>query len=468
MIKKLFYLVAALILSINTLIAQDIAQLKLPSIVGDNMVLQQNSNTSIWGWAKPGSKVEISTSWDNNSYSAKAEKDGKWKVTVKTVDAGGPYSVTIKADTTIRLNNILMGEVWICSGQSNMQQPLKGYYNQPTEEGNNLILKSKNNQIRVFQLTRKFSDKLEEDCEGDWKESSPANIADFSAVAYIFGKELNETLNIPIGLIHTSWGGTPIESWIDENSLKEIEYVPNPQIKTRQYKAPSVLYNAMINPLLNYTIKGAIWYQGESNKENAHLYQAGMDAMVNNWREQWDCGKFPFIYVQIAPYSYDGKKYSAKLREAQLKYVQNSENTGMVSTMDIGSKNYIHPPKKREVGERLSLWAFANVYGIKGISYSGPLYRSLEIKDNKAIVKFDHADSGLSTNGMPFINFEIAGADKQFVSAKAKIIKNGQIIVWSDKVSDPVAVRYCWSDWCEGELFNGMGLPASSFRTDNW
>ncbi|MFC2128496.1 sialate O-acetylesterase [Bacteroidota bacterium] len=630
-------------------------KLKLPAIIGDNMVLQQNSNVPLWGWAFPGSKIVMLTGWDQHEHETIVDDYGKWIIYFKTPSAGGPYNINITGDETISLKNVLIGEVWLCSGQSNMEMPLRGWmeYGQPIKGSNKAIAKANYQKIRLFTVERNTSFEPLDNCTGKWEECIPEVAKEFSAVGYFFGLELYKKMNIPVGLIHSSWGGTPAEAWtrnsdlitinkfqtdgekidpekyqkkllaahqekiakwresvgidyntgfssansgttewkkfnvpglwqgtifdglqgvvmfkktinipsawmnknlvlelgpIDEmditwfNSEKIGEYLNvSDWTKERKYiipgrlvnqeennlfikiintsgaggiygkaeqliiypendttnlislsgiweaqldkklsdiepapycdncsdaQLPTVLYNAMINPLIPYKIKGAIWYQGESNRNDAFTYRTLFPAMIKSWRNTWKQGDFPFYYVQIAPYTYLGGENSAELREAQLMALCVNK-TGMAVTMDIGDLKCIHPPDKESVGKRLSKWALSKDYGFNTIKFSGPLYKSMKIEGNSIRVFFDYADNGLKSKGWKLTHFTIAGKNGKFYKAKAKIEGNS-ILVKSKKVKDPVAARYAWSNTAQPNLFNKSGLPASSFRTDNW
>lgn len=445
------------------------AQTRLASIFGNHMVLQQNNKVSIWGFDKPNTKISVSTSWGSKSQ-VKSDDNGKWQTTLTTIKAGGPYEIKVIGTSTVNLTDVLLGEVWLCSGQSNMEMPVKGFKSQPVENSNQLILKSNNSQIRLFNVNRKISTSPLDTCSGEWLYANPANTPNFSAVAYVFGKVLQENLNVPIGLVTSDWGGTVAQAWMDSQTLKngfnEVK-LPEDGDKNINQNTPSALFNGMINPLIPFTFKGVIWYQGEGNRNNPLQYQKLFPALINSWRIKFSQPNMPFYFVQIAPFTYNNQGNSAGLREAQLKTMQNVKNTGMVSTLDIGSPDFIHPSKKIEVGERLALWALANNYDVKGISYSGPVYKSIKIENSKAIISFDYANMGLSSFGQELADFEIAGEDKIFYPAKA-VIKNDILEVSSEDVKNPVAVRYGWKNYLKGTLFNTSGLPASSFRTDDW
>lgn len=446
--------------------------LKLPSIIGSHMVLQQQSTFTFWGWAKAGDSVRVRVSWNNEEKFVRSTPDGKWRLNVLTPVSGGPYEISITADTTIILRDVMIGEVWVCGGQSNMQMPFKGYASLPVIGSNDYIAHGKNANIRLFTVERKFSVIPADDCEGHWVVSNPSDVAEFSAVAYVFGKDIQEILGVPVGLINTNWGGTPAESWTDEATLmSDFKEIDLSVLKTDRVtmQSPTVLFNAMIHPILSYTIRGVIWYQGESNRERPEQYSRLFPAMIQNWRKQWNLGDFPFYFVQIAPYSYrfDANTQSAFLREAQLKTMLNIQNTGMVVTMDIGDSLSNHPSEKITVGKRLAYWALAKTYGMHGLSYCGPVVKMLTTKGNKAVLTFDYAEFGLTSFGKVLQNFVVAGNDKQFYPAKA-VITDTTLEIWSDKVKDPVAVRYCWKNYATGTLFNTAGIPASSFRTDHW
>lgn len=646
----------------------------MPAIFTDNMVLQQKTGVPFWGVSKADGELKITASW-GQSAKVKALKDKPWSVKIKTPKAGGPYQVKIQlGDSAYTFKNVLIGEVWVCSGQSNMEMPLEGWQPKDTiKNGYQTIMNSANPNIRLFTVTRSFADTRQDNCTGTWLECLPANVAKFSATAYFFGKKLNDELKIPIGLIHTSWGGTPVESWISAEYLKEMsaykpvieklkdsgkeievmlkwlyahpvidvsskpedkkweglefddadcakadyndsawpemklptsweatglgnfdgavwfrkkveipetwlnkelvlelgpiddmdrayingaltgageqgglwqidriysipkeavtgksvlvavrvvdnqggggiyglaekmkihpkdsdekveisgvwKYLPVAEYKDNKFYVfgakgeeflkrpqlsvslsaytPTALFNAMINPLLPYGIKGAIWYQGESNADKPHLYTGLQKMMITNWRTEWKQGDFPFYFTQIAPFKYGDDVKSQKLREAQLNTLS-LKNTGMAVTLDIGNPENIHPDNKIDVGNRLALWALAKDYG-KKVTYSGPVYKSMKVKGDKVELSFDYAVKGLQLkplNGKN--NITIAGSDKVFKPATV-LVSGGKLIVTSPDVKEPAAVRYAWSNTDEGTLFNGAGLPASSFRTDNW
>ncbi len=448
------------------------AQITLPSVFADNMVLQRNFEAPVWGWAKPGTEISVSGTWSRMpARTTVADEDGKWMVKLKTTDAGGPYQLYIN-DTVI--NNVLLGEVWICSGQSNMQMAVDRCENAKEE-----IANADYPNIRFFYVARDNADEPSRNCYGKWEPCSPKTTKSFSAVAYYFGKELHEDLEIPIGLIHTSKGGSSAEAWINYNVLQSTPegkfYIEKyktksenaaPGILPRDHHSPASLYNAMLHPLIPFGIKGAIWYQGEANVKEHDRYKNLMTTLISNWRNEWGQGEFPFYFVQIAPYNYPHEIIGAALRDAQRKTLD-VLNTGMAVTLDIGTPENNHPTKKKEVGQRLALWALANSYGKEKLVFSGPLYKSMK-KDRKEIVlTFDHVGTGLECKGDELSCFTIAGNDQQFYPAKATIVDN-VVLVSSKKVKNPVAVRFAFENGDEPNLFNKEGLPTSTFRTDDW
>lgn len=448
------------------------AEVKLPAIFGDNMVMQQQTDAAIWGTANANSTVRITTSWNKRSYSARAGSDGKWKVRVKTPAAGGPYSVTISQGKSISLRNVMIGEVWVCSGQSNMEMPMKGYRNQPITGSNEFIATSSNPDIRLITVPKVTSLTPLDDFKGSWKLCEPENVSEFSATAYFFGLMLNQALDVPVGLINTSWGGTRIEPWISEAGFKNFDWVKLPDKNVQQEKlsqqTPTVLYNAMINPIAGYGIRGAIWYQGESNRNEYVQYEKLMPGLALNWRAMWNVGDFPMYYVQIAPFDYGPTgANSAFLREAQLKASTAIPNFGMACIMDTGEKNCIHPANKKAAGDRLAYLALAKTYGKKGFACEGPVLKEMKIEGNQVKLTFDNAPNGITSFGKELECFEVAGANKRFYPAQAFITGTG-ITLFSPSVTEPVAVRYAFKDFVIGDLFNIEGIPASSFRTDNW
>lgn len=648
--KKRILLVTAAVLTL-TASTYTAAEVRLPAVIGDNMVLQQGCEVPIWGWADPGEKVSVKADWRWFGSSTTADEHGNWKLEISTPKKPGPHTITIKGDNTITIENVLLGEVWLCSGQSNMQMAVHSCNNAEAE-----IAAADYPRIRLFHVARKTALEPQTDCTGSWRPCSPDTVRGFSAAAYYFGRKLHKQLDVPVGLIHSSWGGTPAEAWtrkevldadpdlaplldrlpagdleerrqnyekqqakwrekfeeadpglsagwqkndFDDSTWNTMElpclwsttdlaefdgivwyrktidlpeswagkkltlelgpiddmdltlfngetigrvhtagkwqqfrkytvpaglakaganliavrvydndgdggvYGSADQLKVYpqdkpagaislagnwKYKVavkqqdlpagpptppdagtarnPTVLYNGMIAPLIPYAIRGAIWYQGESNVGRAKQYQKLFPAMIQNWRDDWGRGEFPFYFVQIAPYKYGrNRPGSAFLREAQLLTMKTVPNTGMVVITDISNINDIHPKNKQDVGRRLALWALAKTYDKKNFVYSGPIYKNMEVENGKIRIFFDYVDGGLVAKGGDLTCFAIAGEDNVFHPATA-VIEGDTVVVGSDDVPEPVAVRFGFTDTAEPNLFNAAGLPASPFRTD--
>lgn len=468
--KLVIVFVSIIFLSNNALV---FAKIKLPGIIASKMVLQRNTSVKIWGWATPGEKIIIKTSWISETLKITTPENGRWDIAIKTTLSKEPQTIQLKSnESNINLDNILFGEVWICSGQSNMRMPLKGYTGQPTFDGNLAVATSKNINLRLFTISENGSPTPLDTVSNykKWDIASPETSKDFSAVAYFYGKQLQAILDVPVGLIMTSWGGTRIQPWISKEVV--APFLDVNKVKkdtTEKYKRiPSAIFNAMINPITSYTIKGAIWYQGETNRDEPKIYRKLLPEMVKDWRKQWNIGDFPFYYVQIAPNKYIDKSNSQYLREAQLKALDAIPNSGMVVLSDIGSEQTIHPQHKKEVAERLLFIALNKSYGFKEVDCSGPIYKSMEAKEGALFLNFNFAETGIYSPELEVSNFEIAGADKMFRPAKAVIINQKQVKVFCPEVPEPVAVRYGWNNWFVGTLYDNSMLPASSFRTDDW
>lgn len=503
-----------------------LADVSLPAIFSDGMVLQQGKGVAVWGSAETDEKVTLT--FAGQTKVAQADLDGQWRVTLDPMPANAtPAEMVVTGKNTLRLNNILVGEVWICSGQSNMQWPVSKAANAEQE-----IAAAQFPQIRMFNVKRVTAMEPAEDVEGSWQEASPENVGEFSAVAYFFGRHLHQALKVPVGLIHTSWGGTRIEAWTSLESLNErpcaaqlisdwegirgswdpvaeeakfdvakaewqaqvktlkeenaklpdSEKKPAPPAprppddpnKTQHY--PAVLFNAMVAPLVPYTLQGAIWYQGESNQTRAFQYQELMPNMINDWRTRWN-DEFSFYMVQLASF---GNRLPvttepgvpdtwAELQEAQYLTSITLPKTGLAVTNDIGEEKDIHPTNKQEVGRRLALWALAKDYGKTSTVPSGPLFKNSVIEGSQVRLQFDYVGAGLKTrDGGELKHFQIAGEDQKWVWAEARI-EGQEVLVSSPQVPAPVGVRYAWAAWPEGaNLINAEGLPASSFRTDEF
>ena len=443
----------------------------LPSVFSDNMVLQQKDTVLIWGRADVNKIVRITSSWNGQIYRVKANDHGQWKIRIATPAAGGPYTISFDDGEKLVLKNILIGEVWLCSGQSNMEMPVKGFGNQPILHSNDILFEADNPQIRLIRYDRALTRTLQYDGRStSWEVSSAQTAREFSAVGYQYAQMLQRKLKVPVGMIMSTWGGTKIEAWMNAKSLEdfpEIKILPIDDTAKIAKNDPTVLFNAMINPFLGYGIKGVIWYQGEQNRDNPQVYDRLMVSMVKEWRSLWK-RDLPFYFVQIAPFRYKDTIGPANLlREAQQKASAQIPNSGMVVTMDVGAEKFIHPPDKTTISKRLAWLAMAKTYGMKGIACESPVYRSMAVDKDRVKISFDHADNGFSAFGKDLSGFEIAGDDRIFYPATAHI-SGKLVIVKSDQVKQPVAVRYAFSDWVEGTLFNTEGLPASPFRTDDW
>ncbi|MEW6356753.1 MAG: sialate O-acetylesterase [Planctomycetota bacterium] len=486
------------------------ADVKLPHVFGSHMVVQRDAKLPVWGWADAGEKVTVQLG-DGATVSTTASDDGAWRVMLPPVPAGGPMTMTVTGKNTITLDDVLTGEVWVCSGQSNMQWTVSSSLN-PQEE----IAAAKYPQIRLLTIPRKLSPVPVSDVEAEWQVCAPETIPGFSACAYYFGRHLHKELGVPVGLINTSWGGTRIEPWTppvgfeavpkleaihkeallrdpksdaykgrleaylkqgeawiagarkamaEETILAPMPEYPKELLPIQNQQQPVALYNGMIHALAPFAIRGAIWYQGESNHREGMLYTEKMKALIGGWRTVWGQGDFPFYYVQICPYIYGNENpyILPEFWEAQAAALT-IPNTGMVVAGDIGNLQDIHPKNKQEVGRRLALWALAKDYGKKDLVYSGPMFQAMDIEGDKIRIRFDHVGGGLaSRDGKPLDWFEIIGKETDFTKANAAI--DGEtVVVSAPEVKDPVAVRFAWHKTAEPNLMNKEGLPAVPFQ----
>lgn len=473
------------------------ADLRLPAVFSDNMVLQQGVKVPVWGWASDGEAVAVT--FQGQTVSA-AVKDGKWKLELKRLKTGGPETFTVATTKqTIQYTNVLVGEVWVCSGQSNMEWPLSRSY-----QATNDINSATNTLMRLFLVTKAKADAPAEDVKGTWELCSPASAAKFSAVGYYFGRDLQAALKTPVGLIGTYWGGSPAEAWTSQKTLET-----NPRYKAeildtygsaaeKHFNAleafnkekaaaktagtpftkqaprapwkPSELYNGMIAPLLPYAINGATWYQGESNAGRAEQYRSLFADMIRDWRSVWG-SDFTFLCVQLAPFkaiqAEPGESDWAELREAQLLATTVLPKVGMAVITDVGEEKDIHPTKKQPVGARLALAARAIAYD-ENIPFTGPLYRNIKVKDGQALLTFENVGKGLLAKDGDLKGFAICGEDGKWVWATATIKKKNTIAVSSPAVAKPVAVRFGWADYPVVNLWSQDDLPATPFRTDNF
>lgn len=488
------------------------ANIRLPALIADNMMLQQKTKVTLWGWASPGEKVQITAGWLKTPVSTVAGNNGNWAVVIPTIAAGGPYSLTFRASNAITVKNVLLGEVWICSGQSNMEFTIaKGPRSWETgvNDYEQEVAKINNPKIRMFTVEEVATDSLKKDTKGEWQEANPQNARYFSAIAYYYGREIFEKTGFPVGFINSTWGGTPAESWTRKDVLKtdpdlkvmvdrfekqqadypramkdyetalakwnadtadaKIHHTKPPKAPVKpkggstDNTTPGALYNGMIAPIIPYTIKGFIWYQGESNADRAYQYRKLFPALIKSWRADWHDDNLPFYFVQISPhYSQNGE-----IREAQLLTYQTIPHTGMVVTTDNGDSALVHPRNKELVGKRLALWPLKYDYGFKAIISSGPIYKSMKIEGDKIRVFFDEVNGGLTARSGDLKEFTIAGSDQVFHDAKA-VIDGNSIVVSCPLVSMPLAVRFAFRAVPLPNLYNTAGLPASPFRTDSW
>lgn len=483
------------------------AEVRPHNLFSDHMVLQRDREVPIWGTARDGERVTVKLNGRSASTTA---RDGRWMVRLKPMKAGGPHTMTISGDNRITIQDLLIGEVWIASGQSNMQWTVR-----QSADPDRVLAGADQPKIRLFDVPRKAADTPQDQVDARWTLSNRETVANFSAVAWHFGVNLQKSLGVPVGLINTSYGGTPAEAWTRhevlastpglEGVLQRYDAVlrgypaqyaayraaltkhrfdsararaegrpvpPAPRMPSgpQNPQRPSGLYNAMIKPLIPYAFRGAIWYQGESNAGRAHEYFTLFPVMIRNWRDDWGQGDFPFLFVQLAPFmkkkSEPGESSWAELREAQRQTVKTTPNTAMAVITDVGDEDDIHPRQKGPVGERLAFAARRLVYG-EEIPYSGPDPRLVELGNGQAVIHFDHTAGGLEARGGELTGFTIAGADGRWRPATARIEGN-RVIVRSSEVPEPVAVRYGWADFPQGNLWNRAGLPASPFRTDNF
>jgi sialate O-acetylesterase len=492
------------------------ADVRLPHVFGNKMVLQADMPLPVWGWADPGEEVTVA--FNDQTATAKADAKGKWMVKLTATKAGGPHRLTVSGKNKIELTDILVGEVWVCSGQSNMEMGMKA-----VEGGEKAMAEANNPNIRLLWIPNRASGLAEFDVDAAWDTANPQSLAKgeyagFSAIACFFAREINKALNVPVGVIDDSWGGTAIEPWtppvgfasvpalqdfiktidqaneaykkaisetilateawlpIAKNALKAGERVPlppswppHPFCPGGHPTSPTVLHNGMVHPIVPFAIRGALWYQGESNRGQGMLYCEKMKALINGWRRVWEQGDFPFYYVELAPFRYQGDVYALPMIWEAQTAALSIPNTGMVVTTDlVDNIADIHPRLKAQVAHRLALWALAKTYGRSDLVYMGPMYKALMLEGNKARISFDHVGGGLaSRDGKPLTFFEIAGADKKFVKAQATI-DGDTVVVSSDEIKEPVAVRFGWHQEAMPNLQNKEGLPAAPFRTDRW
>lgn len=484
------------------------ADVKPHALFTDHAVLQRGRPIPVWGTASPGEKVTVT--FRGTDVSTNADAEGKWRVELPAQKAGGPYELAIKGNNTVTFSDVLVGEVWICSGQSNMEWSLKS-----SGDAAKNIAGARNESLRLFTVPRRAVVEPQADVAAEWKTCTPEHATNFSAVGYHFGRDLQKALGVPVGLIFTAWGGTPAQAWTSKEALNaepslryyresleanikrydpakskadyeerlkahkdavakakaEGKASPRPPLQPVAPGAspgsPSSLYNGMIAPIVPYAFEGAIWYQGESNAPRAFEYRTLFPAMIKDWRARWG-REFPFLCVQLAPFNAGnpGGPQWAELREAQLLATQTLPKVGMAVITDCGERNDIHPRAKEPVGQRLALLARKIAYG-EEIYANGPLYKSMKVEGDKVVLSFDWVGAGLEVRGPMLTGFTIAGSDREFKPAQAEV-RDDKVVVWAEGVDKPVAVRFGWANYPEVNLFNRVGLPATPFRTDDW
>lgn len=442
------------------------AQISLPAVFADHMVLQQKSDVPVWGWARASATIKVVGSWaPHDTVTTVVRPDGNWKVVLKTAEAGGPYSLSITGDGSCELKDVMLGEVWLCSGQSNMEwTPMSNIDNRDAE-----IAAANYPDIRFFHIPRRGAATPQNDCDATWAACTPETMKNTSAIAYFFGRDLQKELDVPVGLVVSAWGGTPAEVWTPRELVMQNAEIRE-AIPDQTYPwwpvEPGVLYNQMIHPIVPYSLAGVLWYQGESNRDHASSYGVLLKTMIESWRK--DFGKeLPFYLVQIAPHTYNANDNGpALVREHQEWISRTVPATGMVVVSDcVADVKDIHPTDKQSVGLRLANMALGKTYGRLASGYESPVFKSLTISKNKALVSFLHADNGLMCKDKQITGFRIAGADGVFYPAKAQI-KDQTVILTSPKVKNPVVVHYCFDDATIGNLFNKEGLPVAPFRSD--
>lgn len=489
------------------------ADVRLPAIFSDHMVLQADASVPVWGWAAPGEEVTVTTG--KQTRKTKANKDGKWMLKLGKLQSGTTTTLTVKGNNEITIKDVLIGEVWLGSGQSNMGMTVERSLNFEQEKA-----AAGFPSIRMFTVGRNSQPEPQTECQGSWVICSPETVGAFSATAYFFGRDIHQKTGVPVGLINSSWGGTAIEAWTSIEAQSKLPGFPtiseqwtkvtavkwdeakamaayekqmaNWKEQSKKAKAtgkqpprtptkpvnprlnqnhPANLFNGMINPIIPYAIRGVIWYQGENNAHRniSHFYGLQLKTLIHDWRTRWGY-EFPFAWVQLPDFKEPQKEPVQStgwttVREEMLKSLE-VPKTGMAITLGLGEAKDIHPRNKQDVGKRLAMWALAEVYKKKGVASSGPLPAKSKIKGDKVIVSFQHTDGGLTSNG-PLKGFAIAGADRKWIHAQAKIDGN-KVIVSHPDLKQPVAVRYAWADNPDFSLYNGAGLPASPFRTDDW
>lgn len=454
------------LLSLLSLIClSSLADVRLPSILGSHMVLQQQSKVKLWGWSAPAEKITITVSWDTTIYTTKGDRGARWMTEISTPKAGGPHTIKIKAANEIMLEDVMIGEVWVCSGQSNMEWSADQGLQQSKDESPNAT----NKNIRFFYVPKSTSSSPQDDVRARWVVCNPEDMLHFSAIGYFFGKQIQSTTGYPVGLINSNWGGTPAEVWTPADVV-----LNDPELKKAAGKIPAFewwpnesgdAYNAMIYPLTNYSIAGALWYQGESNTDTYYGYKRLLTSMIDSWRKAWN-KEFPFYFVQIAPFAYsDAHINGALLREAQTEAAMHPK-TGMVVISDlVDNVKDIHPNMKKEVAARLAAYALTDTYGMNVGAYKSPVYKTHTIEKAAIRIHFDHVPVALVSKGGDPTDFYIAGEDGNFMPAKA-MVEGKTVLVYHPSIKQPKHVRFGFTNTAMPNLFSAEGLPVNLFRTD--
>jgi len=473
--KKFFLIILAFFFFSSVLFAD----VTLPSIISDNMVLQQQTDVALWGTAAPGAKVTVKAGWTKQTFSTVADpQTGRFILTVPTPSAGGPYDIVFSDGKKTVVSNVLIGEVWFCSGQSNMEHYVKGYHGEPVDGSAETICSANpSRQIRICQVDHSSSIKIADSVNAKWCLNDSESVANSSAVAYYFADRMEKALNVPVGIIISCWGGSTMWTWMSEELLRsefpgvgDLRHLSGEIPVRTEYQDPCLLYNGMIRPLEPYTFKGILWYQGCSDRDNPLLYSKMQPAFVKMMRKEFNVPDAPFYFVQISPYFYgdeNGVGTGYFLTDGQEACLDIIPNSGMVTTCDLGKIKSIHYPQKQIVADRLSLLALEHDYGLKGIHSDPPRYIGYRVEDGKIVVKYTPC-GGLTPIGAPLEGFEIAGIDGVYHTANAEVNWKcyDEVVIWSDDVPAPVAARYCYRNWCHGNLYNISGVPAAPFRTD--
>lgn len=456
---------------------------ELPDVIGDNMVLQQNTDARLWGWSEPGGIVELSVSWRGTKYTATADANGNWSITVPTPAASDEACTLTFSDgeSTVTVNNVLIGEVWFCSGQSNMEMPVRGWAGQPVRNAAEIILHADPDvPVRHCYVKRTKSFDLQDRCEAIWSVSDSRGVAEASAIAYFFAKRLNDVLRVPVGVINVSWGGTAIEGWMSKEILDRefpgetdmSAYATRQWPEENNHTAPASLYNGMLHPVLPFTARGFIWYQGENNVNRPEQYSRLQPAFVRMLRDETGNADMPFYYTQIAPYSYGNPDGTAAgfFMWMQAQNRKEIPNSAMAATLDTGESGCIHPSDKRTTAYRLAAITLMRDYGYDSIDAGTPIAESFCFENGIAKVRFDVGKNGMSPISTDIPGFELAGKDRVFHPAAARVDENDckTIRVKSEAVPEPVAVRYAIRNYSNATLFNCFGVPASPFRSDDW